>query len=322
MAESKSGIEYFTKEHDMVRRAVKDFMKKEVAPFIEEWEEEGTFPIELYKKAGDVGILGIGFPEEFGGTPGDIFLEIARAEEMVKASGSGGLCSSLSMMSLALPPVLRSGSVEQKEKWIRPCIDGDMIAAMAITEPSGGSDVANLQTTAVKEGDHYVINGNKTFITAGSRADIVLTAVRTGGPGAKGISLFMIEKGTPGFSTSTPLKKMGWWASDTAELYFDNCKVPAENLIGEENMGFYEIMTNFQSERISMAVMAATTAQMAYEEALKYSKEREAFGKKLSGFQVTRHKLVDMATLIEVSREFNYRLAAKLKAGIDVGKET
>jgi len=198
---------------------------------------------------------------------------------------------------------------------------GEKIAALAITEPGGGSDVAGIKTTAVKDGDHYIINGSKTFITSGCRADQVTCAVRTGDEGAGGISMIVVEKGTPGFSVSKKLKKTGWWASDTAELFFDNCRVPAANLIGEENQGFYAIMINFQQERLALAVMANMTARMALEESIKYAKQREAFGKPLTGFQVTRHKLADMATLVEASTEFTYRVAAKIGAGVDQIKE-
>ncbi|MCP4687974.1 MAG: acyl-CoA dehydrogenase, partial [Desulfobacterales bacterium] len=195
------------------------------------------------------------------------------------------------------------------------------IAALAITEPSGGSDVANLQTTAVLDGDHYVVNGSKTFITSGCRADQITCAVRTGGEGAHGISLMVIEADTPGYSVSEKFKKTGWWASDTAQIFFDDCRVPRENLLGNENEGFYGIMGNFQAERLQLAVIANMTATMALEESIKYVKEREAFGKPLAGFQVTRHKLVDMATLLEASREFTYRVAAKIDAGVDQIKE-
>ena len=203
----------------------------------------------------------------------------------------------------------------------RPAITGDKIAALAITEPGGGSDVAGLETTAVRENDHYIVNGSKTFITSGCRADQITCAVRTGGPGASGISLLVIEAGTPGYSVSEKLKKTGWWASDTAQIFFDNCKVPVENLIGEENQGFYGIMENFQSERLQLAVMANMTSQLAFEASLGYASQREAFGRPLAGFQVMRHKIVDMATLVEVSREFTYRVAAKIGAGRNQVKE-
>ncbi len=317
----KAGLqEYFGKAHALVRKSVKEFVDKEIKPYIDEWEEAGEFPCELYRKAADVDILGIGYPEEVGGIPGDIFFKVAASEELMR-SGSGGLVAGLGSLDIAIPPIVRHGSAEQKERFVKPVIAGDKIAALAITEPGGGSDVANIKTTAVKDGDYYIVNGNKTFITSGCRADQVTCAVRTGAGGAHGISFVVIEKGTPGFSVSQKLKKTGWWASDTAELFFDDCPVPAKNLIGGENQGFYLIMENFQFERLSLAIMANMTAQLAYEEAFRYAKEREAFGKPLAGFQATRHKLADMATLLEVSREFTYRVAAKIDAGIDQIKQ-
>ncbi len=317
----KAGVqEYFGKAHQLVRKSVKEFVDKEIKPFIDEWEEAGEFPRELYKKAADVDILGIGYPEEVGGTPGDIFFKVAASEELMR-SGSGGLVAGLGSLDIAIPPIVRHGTPEQKERFVKPVIAGDRIAALAITEPGCGSDVANLKTTAVRDGDHYIVNGNKTFITSGCRADQVTCAVRTGDEGAHGISFIVIEKDTPGFAVSSKLKKTGWWASDTAELFFDDCRVPAANLVGAENQGFYMIMENFQMERLSLAIMANMTAQLACTEAARYAKEREAFGKPLAGFQVTRHKLVDMETLVEVSREFTYRVAAKIDAGIDQIKQ-
>lgn len=312
--------QYFTKAHDMVRKSVREFIKKEVLPFINDWEEAGEFPVEIYKKAGDVGILGIGFPEAYGGTPGDIFFGVAASEELMRST-SGGFVAGIGSLNIALPPILNLGSEALKQKFIPPVLAGEKIAALAITEPGGGSDVANIKTTATKDNDHYIINGSKTFITSGCRADQITCAVRTGDEGAGGISMIVVEKGTPGFSVSKKLKKTGWWASDTAELFFDNCRVPAANLIGEENQGFYAIMINFQQERLALAVMANMTARMALEESIKYAKQREAFGKPLTGFQVTRHKLADMATLVEASTEFTYRVAARIGAGVDQVKE-
>ena len=318
--EKASCQQYFTPAHNMVRRSVKEFIDKEVKPLIDEWEEAGRFPRKIYKKAGEVGILGIGYPEDCGGTPGDIFFTIAASEELMR-SGSGGFVAGLGSLNIALPPIVRQGTKVQKEKFVNPVIAGDRIAALAITEPGGGSDVSNLATTAVRDGDHYIVNGSKTFITSGVRADQITCAVRTGEPGAHGISILVIESDTPGYSVSPPLEKTGWWASDTAEIFFDDCRIPVANRIGEENQGFYAIMENFQGERLSMAVMAYMTAQMALEESQAYVKERQAFGKPLIGFQVTRHKLADMATLVEVAREFTWRVATKIDAGIDQIKE-
>ena len=312
--------EYFGPAHNMVRRSVKEFVDKEIIPHVDEWEELNEFPRALYKKAGDVGILGIGYPEEYGGTPGDIFFQVAAWEEVMRC-GSGGIAAGLGSLNIAIPPILSHGSSEQKERFAWPVITGDKIAALAISEPGGGSDVAGLQTTAVRTNDHYVVNGSKTFITSGCRADQITCAVRTGGGGAQGISLLVIEAGTPGYSVSEKLKKTGWWASDTAQIFLDDCKVPIENLIGEENHGFYAIMDNFQSERLQLAVMANMTSQLALEASIQYANQREAFGKPLAGFQVLRHKIVDMATLVEVSREFTYRVAAKIGAGLTQIKE-
>ena len=312
--------EYFGKSHQLVRRSVKEFVTGEITPFIEEWEETGEFPRDIYKKASDVGILGTGYPEAYGGTPGDIFFQIAVWEELMR-SGSGGFVAGLGSLNIALPPIVRMGTEEQKKRFLPQVLAGEKIAALAITEPGGGSDVANLQTTAVRAGDHYVVNGSKAFITSGCRADQITCAVRTGEEGAHGISLLVIESKTPGYSVSEKLKKTGWWSSDTAQIYFDNCRVPVDNLLGEENQGFYGIMGNFQSERLQLAIIANMTAQLALEASLQYSKERKAFGKSLKSFQVTRHKLVDMATMVEVSREFTYRVAARIDAGVDQIKE-
>ena len=307
---------YFTPEHEQIRHAARRFIGREIAPHIDEWEEAGTFPRQLYQQAAEVGILGLGYPEELGGTPGDLFAQIAVWEELMRP-GSGGLSASLGSLHIALPPILALGTEEQKQKFIPPVLRGEKIAALAITEPSGGSDVANLQTTAVLDGDHYLVNGSKTFITSGVRADQITVAVRTGGAGAHGVSLLIVDGQTEGLSRSQPLKKMGWWVSDTAQLFFDDCRVPVGNRIGEENMGFYAIMANFQKERLQMAVVANMTAELAYEAAVAYAKEREAFGKPLLGFQVTRHKLVEMATKLTISREFTYSVAAKMNDGRD-----
>ncbi|MBU0994579.1 MAG: acyl-CoA dehydrogenase family protein [Proteobacteria bacterium] len=312
--------EYFGKEHQLFRKALREFVKKEITPHVAEWEEAGGYPVDIYKKMADLGYLGIGMPEELGGAEGDVFTAIVFNEEMMRC-GSAGLVSGIGSFGIALPPIIRHGTPEQKDKFVKPVLIGEKMAALGITEPSGGSDVANLKTTAVRDGDHYIVNGSKTFITTGVRADHLTCAVRTGGEGAHGISFLVMEKNMPGYKVGRALKKMGWWASDTAEIFFDNCRVPVANRIGEENKGFYIIMENFQMERLMLCVMANMTAQLALEEAIKYAKTREAFGKRLNGFQVTRHKLVDMATLVEASREFTYRVAAKMNAGVDQLKE-
>ena len=309
-------LSYFDDTHRMVRDTVRSFVQREILPYVNDWEEAGEFPRELYKKAAEAGILGIGAPEKWGGSGEDVFMKVAACEEMVRCT-SGGVGASLGSLDIGLPPVWKWGSEALQEKVVPPVLAGDKIAALAVTEPGGGSDVANLRTRAVRDGDHYVVNGSKTFITSGVRADYYTVAVRTGDPGFGGISLLLVEKDTPGFTVGRKLKKMGWWASDTAELFFEDCRVPAENLIGAENGGFFCIMSNFQMERLILAVTANMTAQVARDEAMAYAREREAFGRPIAGFQVTRHKLAEMATQVAVSREFTYRVAARLANGED-----
>jgi len=313
--------EYFDENHQLLRDSVRRFVEREILPFVAEWEEAESFPRELYAKAGAAGILGIGYPEQFGGShEGDLFAKVAVSEELMRC-GSGGLVAGLGSLDIGLPPVLKWAKPAVRDRVVPQVLSGEKIMALAVTEPSGGSDVANLKTRAVKEGDYYRVSGSKTFITSGVRADYYTVAVRTGGDGFGGVSLLLIEKGTPGFTVGRSLKKMGWWASDTAELFFDDCKVPVENLIGVENMGFAGIMANFQSERLSLAIMANMTSQLALEESMKWAKEREAFGKPIGKFQVLKHRLAEMATQLEVSREFTYRQAAKMAAGKSVIKE-
>lgn len=317
---SRSYQQYFTKQHDLLRKAVREFVGKEIKPYVEEWEEAGDYPRALHKKIADLGYNSITYPADYGGGGGDWFECIVVIEEFCRC-GSLGLVASLFSHGIALPPIIKYGTPKQKEKFLRPVIAGDRIAALGVTEPDGGSDVANLKTTAVRDGEHYIVNGSKTFITSGIYADQLTCAVRTGGKGAHGISLLIIEADTPGYSTSEKLKKMGWWTSDTGEIYFDNCRVPVENRIGKENEGFYYQMENFQSERLFMAVETNVISQLCLEESIKYARKREAFGKTIAGFQVIRHKLAEMATLLEASREYTYRVAAWINAGEDRVKE-
>ena len=313
-AQQRSYQQYFGKTHELLRKAVRDFVRKEIAPYADEWEEAGGFPKALHKKVGELGYTSVAYPETVGGAGGDLFEEIVVNEEFMRG-GAPGLVASLFSHGIALPPLLKYGTPEQKEKFVKPVVAGDRVAALAVTEPGGGSDVANLQTTAVRDGDTYIVNGSKTFITSALHADQITCAVRTGGEGAHGISLLVIEADTPGYAVSNKLDKMGWWSSDTGEIFFDNCRVPVKNRIGEENKGFYYQMENFQSERLAMAVQSNMISQLALEEAIKYARERKAFGKTLTGFQVTRHKLAEMATQVEASREFTYRVAAMVNAG-------
>ena len=313
--------EYFDPSHQMVRDSVRRFVEREILPDIDAWEEAEGFPRELYLKAGAAGILGIGYPEALGGShEGDVFAKVAASEELMRC-GSGGLVAGLGSLDIGLPPIVKWARPEVRERVVPQVLSGEKISALAITEPGGGSDVANLQTRAVRDGEFYRVSGSKTFITSGVRADFYTVAVRTGAPGFGGISLLLIEKGAPGFTVGRQLKKMGWWASDTAELFFDDCRVPVGNLIGAENMGFACIMGNFQSERLALALMANMTSQLALEQALNWAREREAFGKPIGKFQVIKHRLAEMATALEVSREFTYRQAAKMAAGQSVIKE-
>ena len=313
--------EYFDPSHQLVRDSVRRFVEREILPDIDQWEEAASFPRELYLKAGAVGILGIGYPEALGGShEGDLFAKVAASEELMRC-GSGGLVAGLGSLDIGLPPIVKWARPQVRDRVVPQVLGGEKISALAVTEPGGGSDVANLQTRAVRDGDVYRVSGSKTFITSGVRADFYTVAVRTGAPGFGGISLLLIEKGTPGFTVGRQLKKMGWWASDTAELFFDDCRVPVGNLIGAENMGFACIMGNFQSERLALALMANMTSQLALEQSLQWAREREAFGKPIGKFQVIKHRLAEMATALEVSREFTYRQAAKMAAGQSVIKE-
>jgi acyl-CoA dehydrogenase len=257
--------------------------------------------------------LQLGFPEEFGGVVLDRFYMIVAAQELARA-GSGGVIASLLSHTIGSPPIAKLGSSELKRKVLPGVLAGEKISALAITEPNAGSDVANIKTTARREGDHYIVRGEKTFITSGMRADYFTVAVRTGAPGLGGISLLLIERDTRGFSR-TPLKKMGWWASDTATLHFDDCRVPAENLIGHENVGFMAVMLNFNDERLFLAASSTGFARVAFEEALAYAKQRETFGKPIVKHQVIRHKLVDMAQRIAATQAFLERIAFALDQG-------
>ncbi|TVP54310.1 MAG: acyl-CoA dehydrogenase [Halomonadaceae bacterium] len=318
---AKPSTSYFNETHDQARASARRFVEREILPFIDDWEEAGEFPRELYQKAGAAGLLGIGYPEALGGSgEGDLFLKIAVSEELMAAS-SGGLVAGLGSLDIGLPPVIQWGKPALKEAIVPSVLSGEKIAALAISEPGGGSDVANLKTRAVRDGDFYRVSGSKTYITSGQRADYYTVAVRTGDKGHGGVSMLLIPRDTPGFTRGRNLKKTGWWASDTAELFFEDAKVPVSNLIGQENGGFMVIMTNFLRERLMLCVMAYSTAQLALDMALAYAKERQAFGRSLSGFQVTRHKLVDMATQVELAREYSYRCAALMQAGKNPVKE-
>ncbi len=304
---------FYTPDHLAFRDVVRRFVELEIEPFAHEWDEAGTFPRELYEKAAAIGLLGLGFPEQYGGIEVDNFMWIVAVQELARA-GAGGISASLNSNSIGAPPIARAGTPELKARVLPEIISGRKISALAITEPGGGSDVASLRTTARRDGDVYVVNGEKTFITSGIRADYITTAVRTGGAGASGVSLLLIGGDTPGLSR-TPLKKMGWWASDTATLHFDNCRVPAGNLLGEEGAGFKIIMHNFNSERLTMAAGCTAAARVCLDEAIAYARQRHTFGKLLSQHQVIRHKLVDMAQHVTASQAMLEMLAWRLDQG-------
>ncbi|MCY1054961.1 acyl-CoA dehydrogenase family protein [Nannocystis sp. SCPEA4] len=301
-------------DRDALRGTLRAFIEREVMPHIDAWEEAGGFPRELYQRAGELGILGLGYPEELGGSPGDSTAIIILCEEFAR-TGAGGLIAGLCSHGIGLPPILNLGTDEQKRRFIPDVLAGRKIAALAVTEPSGGSDVANLKTVARRDGDHFVVHGSKTFITSGMRADYVTVAVRTGPPGLGGISMLVVEADTPGFTRTALDKKMGWWCSDTATLYFDECRIPVANLLGEENHGFLGIMQNFNRERLMLAAMAVAFAQVCLDESVAYARQRETFGKPLITRQVIRHKLVDMATRIHPVRTWLYQLAQRIDAG-------
>src|SRR5262249_53373859 len=262
-----------TDEHDAIRASARRFAQTHIAPQSAAWEEDEEFPIELYKLACASGVVGVGYPEDVGGQGGDLSHVIVSGEELLFAGRSVGTLVGLSSHGIALPPIIRFGTAEQKAKFVVPCVRDGKIASLAITEPGGGSDVANLATRAERDGDFYVVTGAKTFITSGTRADFVTAAVRTGGTGHGGISLLVIERGTPGVSVSKKLKKTGWWASDTAELHFDACRVPVANRIGPEHGAFPMIMMNFANERLVLAAQCVAIAELAYREAMTYARD-------------------------------------------------
>jgi acyl-CoA dehydrogenase len=293
------------------------FTQDELLPHLSQWEEAGEFPRALYARAAALGLLGLGYPESLGGTPAPHVLRQAMSVTMARVGGSGGLMASLFSHNIGLPPVLRYGTPEQQREVIEPVLRGEKIAALAITEPGGGSDVASLRTTARRDGGDWVINGEKVFITSGMRSDWITMAVRTGEAGSKGaggISMILVPGDVAGLSRSS-LKKMGWWCSDTAHLRLDNVRVPARYLLGEEGGGFKIIMTNFNAERMAMSAMALGFAQACFDEALDWARERKTFGSPLTGHQVIRHKLVDMQMRISSTQAWLDAITARADAG-------
>jgi acyl-CoA dehydrogenase len=304
-----------TAERRALRDTVRSFVTRDVLPYLDEWERAGELPRWLHQRAADTGLLGLSYPASVGGGDGDAIDALVLAEEFHYAGASSGVFASLFTSGIALPHIVHAGDAAQIERWVRPTIDGEKIGSLAITEPDGGSDVANIRTTAKRDGGDYVVNGAKTYITSGVRADFVVTAVRTGDAGAHGISLLVVEKGTPGFTVSRKLEKMGWLSSDTAELSYADVRVPATNLVGPENSGFIQIAQNFVSERIGLAVQSYACAQRCLDVTVEWCRLRETFGRPLISRQPVQHTLAEMARRIEVARVYTRSIAERAAAG-------
>ncbi|HEY6934153.1 MAG TPA: acyl-CoA dehydrogenase family protein [Marmoricola sp.] len=311
----------WTDEQQALQQTTTRFVEREVLPHLQEWEDAGEIPRSLHRAAASAGLLGVGFPEAVGGQGGSLTDTVAMQEAFFAAGGSSGLAAGLFTGGIALPHIAAHGSADLVDRFVRPTLAGEKVGALAVTEPAGGSDVAGLRATAVRDGDCWVVNGEKTFITSGVRADFVTTAVRTGGPGHGGISLLVIERGTPGFAVDRQLAKMGWHCSDTASLSFTDARVPAANLVGAENTGFALIAEQFVVERIALAVHAYGIAARSLALTASYCRERETFGKPLVARQVVRHELVEMHRQVDVARTYTRAVAARHDAGEDVVAE-
>jgi alkylation response protein AidB-like acyl-CoA dehydrogenase len=306
---------YFTDAHEELRLHIRKFLEKEVKPHLEEWEER-TFPDSIFKRFGELGFLGLRYPPEYGGQGGDYFSAIVLSEEMARA-GCGGLGMAVAVQTeMATPPVFKFGTDEQKRRWLVPAVRGEQIAAIAITEPDAGSDVAGIKTTARRDGDHFVVDGRKIFITNGARCQWALVVTKTDRErGHGGYNLLLIEKGTPGFEVTRTLEKLGMHSSDTAELLFEGCRVPVANLIGAEGEGFKNLMWELQGERMITAAGAIAGAQNIFEYTMEYARNRIAFGQPISQFQVIKHKLVDMGTKIAAVQSLVYQTAKQWDDG-------
>jgi alkylation response protein AidB-like acyl-CoA dehydrogenase len=312
---------YFTEEHQLFRASFRDFLHKEVVPYIEQWEKTGTIDRFIWKKFGEMGFFGINYPTQYGGSNLDLFYTVIFLEELQKIKSSGFAAAMWAHVYLAMTHLSAEGSEAIKNEYLTASISGDKIGALCITEPFGGSDVAGMRTTAVKSGDKYIINGSKTFITNGVYADYYIVAAKTQPElGNKGISIFLVDTTTPGIS-ATKLDKLGWRASDTAEIAFDNVEVSEENLMGEPNKGFPYIMQHFASERLIMAINAHARAEYAIDYTIEYMEQRQAFGTTINKFQALRHTLVEHATEIEHCKIFNYAAISRLDKGEYVVKE-
>lgn len=313
----------FGPEHEELRDSVRRFVTAEIAPHVDEWERAGEFPRELFSRCGELGFLGLKFPEKYGGQGGGFTHDAVWVEELARSGASGGISAGINAhASIATPPILKFGTESQKQRWLPPAIKGELIGALGITEPGAGSDVASLRTRAVRDGDGWIVNGAKTFITNGVRADFMVTACRTtedGGHG--GISFLIIDTYTPGFEVVSNLEKMGWRSSDTAEIALTDVYVPGENLLGDENGGFGLIMANFAWERLVMAIGAIGAMDRLIELSTGYADEREAFGRPIGKFQAIRHKVADMATRTAASRALTYDTLRRFEAGEGVIRE-
>lgn len=304
-----------TPERQQLRKTVRAFAEREILPHVDEWERIGELPRELSRKAAETGLLGVGFPEEVGGEGGDAADTAIICEELHQSGVPGGVFASLFTCGIAVPHMAASGDPRLMETFVKPTLRGELIGSLAITEPGGGSDVGHLRTTALRDGDHYVVNGSKTYITSAVRGDYVVTAVRTGGTGAAGVSLLVVEKGTPGFEVSRKLDKMGWRSSDTAELSFTDARVPAHNLVGAENSGFFQIAQAFVSERIGLAVQAYSSAQRCLDLTAAWCRDRETFGRPLISRQAVQNTLAEMARRIDVARVYSRTVVERYVAG-------
>ena len=312
---------YFTEEHQMFRESLKDFLQKEVVPHIEKWEKDGTVERFIWKKFGDMGFFGLAYPEEYGGLNLDLFYTVIFLEELQKINSGGFAANMWAHAYLAMTHVNKEGNHDIKQKYLAPSIAGDKIGCLCITEPFGGSDVAGMRTTAIKKGDSYVINGSKTFITNGVYSDYLVVAAKTDpDAGHNGMSIFIMDRDTPGIS-ATKLDKLGWRASDTAEIAFDNVTIPACNLMGEEGKGFPYIMQHFALERLIMGINSHARAEFALDYAKQYMSERTAFGKTINKFQALRHRFAELYADMEICREFNYSVAYRLDKGEYVVKQ-
>jgi len=309
-------MSYFTVEHEELRQSIRKFVETELAPHAEEWEAEAYFADWVFPRMGELGYLGLHYPVEYGGQGGDYFASVVLSEEMAR-SRCGGLGMAVGVQTdMATPPVLKFGTEEQKQNYLVPAIKGEKVALVGITEPNAGSDVQNVQTWAKPDGDDWIINGSKIFITNGIRADFITLVVRTDrGRGFDGVTLFLVDCNTPGFIRSRKLEKVGMLASDTAELAFEDMRVPGNAVLGEVGQGFYNIMWELQGERMIGAAGAIAGAQLTFDATLEYAKQREAFGKPIGHQQVIKHMLVDMATKIELAREYNYSIAKRFGEG-------